>query len=159
MQKKKIIHGDIKSENILINFKNTNTPFCLIDFESLCKPDKITCENDLPCGYYYYALGCESDKPYYSYRMDLQAFGIILWNLTLSVENFYKFDWQDRGNYNYNKRKNFNEFKYLNALRNINGEKNDLIKNYFEIIEKVDWYDTEVDPDIYKKIKDLVKLN
>ena len=154
---KKIIHGDVKAENILINFKNVNRPFCLIDFESLSKPHNLTCENHLSTGYYYYALGCEKDKPYYSYRMDLQAFGMILWNLTLSVNKFHNFEWQKIANDNYINNNIDNEFIYLESLKSMGNIKNNLVTKYFEIIDKVNWYDTNIDPEIYKNLKNIVK--
>ena len=76
---KKQIHGDIKAANIVIKKHSIDKPFCLIDYESIQEPNltKI-CKNNLPNGYYYYGLGCNPNKSYLSYRMDLEAFGLIL---------------------------------------------------------------------------------
>ena len=152
----KIVHGDIKADNILIKFDDNENPFKLIDFESLCHPEKIKCIDENKDGYYYYGLGCYSDKPFMSYRMDLESFGIILWSLTLSIENFYKFYWQSEAFHKYENYSNGNIYEYLNQLRkNTPEDKNETIKKYFEIVSELDWYELNPKPYIYTKIKDL----
>ena len=156
---KKMVHGDIKPDNILVKFDNNDNPFKLIDFESLTEPDLINCYEQGRDGYYYYGLGCYSDTSYFSYRMDLESFGMILWSLTLSIENFYKFNWQDIAFHKYEYYKNTeNIYDYLNELRkNTLENKNDIITKYFEIISELDWYESNPKGDIYTKIKELFK--
>lgn len=154
------VHGDIKSDNILINFTDTRKPFCLADYESITKPNNNICIKNLPNGYYYYGYGCLSDKPYMSYRMDLQAFGYILWNLTTSVESYNKFNWQLKAFAYYDKNKINSEFDDLNDIRfmhDMNTNKTELIKSYFNIISEVDWFERNPNPDIYKRIRELIK--
>ena len=158
---KKQIHGDIKAPNIIVKKTNINKPFCLIDYESIQEPDlTIICKDNLPNGYYYYSLGCDINESYLSYRMDLEAFGIILWVLTLSEEKYYSFAWQDSAYYYYNKHEKTNYFNYIDKTRQINIKpKNDLITKYYDIINKVKWTDKIANPDIYKNIKNLVSSN
>lgn len=159
---KKRVHGDIKIDNILINFKNDEKPFCLIDYESMAEPNSVTCAKNLPNGYYYFGLGCTSDKPFISYRMDLQAFGYLLWCLTLSVDSYFRFNWQDKAFGYYDQNKITSEFDDLVKVRfteNATSYMNDLIKSYFNIITEVDWFEKNPNPDIYKRIKGLISPN
>ena len=153
------VHGDVKVDNILVKFTENERPFVIIDYESISEPENILCLNNLPNGYYYYGLGCKSDKPYISYRMDLEAFGYILWSLTLSVEQYIKFNWQRQSFILYETGKKKNEFNLLDEIRNnsfINTDMNDLIKSYFNIISKVDWFDKNPNPDVYKQIRNII---
>lgn len=153
---KKVVHGDLKHQNILINFTKKDRPFCLIDYESLDEPDNIACVDNNPDGYYYYGYGCEYDKPNCSFRYDLEAFGLILWALTLSVDSLYKFHWQEEAFKRYKKKQFDNHYSYLNALKqSYITPKSDLIINYYKIIEEVDWYEKNPDPDIYDRILKL----
>lgn len=159
---KKRVYGDMKIDNILINFNDNKTPFCLIDYESITEPNTNTCIKDLPNGYYYFGLGCSSDKPYMSYRMDLQAFGYILWSLTLSVDSHFIFNWQSKAFNYYDDNKITSEFDDLVKVRfteNTTLCMNDLIKSYFNIISGVDWLEVNPNPEIYKKIKNLISPN
>jgi len=154
---KKKIHGDIKAQNIVVKTNSINKLFCLIDYENIQEPDgTIICKDNLPNGYYYYSLGCDINESYLSYRMDLEAFGMILWALTLSEEKYYSFDWQNSSYYYYNNHEKNNYFYNLDKTKNIQ-PKNDLINKYYNIINKVKWNDKIANPDIYKNIKNLVR--
>ena len=152
------IHGDIKAGNIVVKQNSINKPFCLIDYESVQEPDvTIICKDNLPNGYYYHSLGCNINESYLSYRMDLEAFGMLLWELTLSEEKYYSFDWQKSAHHYYNNHEKNNYFFYIDKTRELNIKpKNNLITKYYEIIDKLKWNETKPNPDIYKNIKNLV---
>lgn len=159
---KKRVHGDIKIDNILINFNNNEKPFCLIDYESIAEPNTNACNKNLPNGYYYFGLGCTSDKPFMSYRMDLQAFGYLLWSLTLSVDSCYRFNWQSKAFNYYDNNKITSEFDDLIKTRvteNANLYMDNLMKSYFSIISEVDWFEKNPNPNIYERIKNLISPN
>ena len=153
---KKKIYGDIKVDNIV--FKKKDTSFRIIDFESISNPSNELCFESLPNGYYYYGLGCDYDKPYFSFRMDLQALGYILWSLSLHSLSFNGFKWQKCAFSFYEKRKNSNLFQSLEVekkLNNLELEKSDIIQKYFSIIEKCDWFDKCANPNVYIELKNL----
>jgi hypothetical protein len=158
---KKKIHGDIKAANIVVKKYDILKPFCLIDYESIQEPDQtIICKDHLPNGYYYYSLGCDINESYLSYRMDLEAFGMILWVLTLSEEKYFSFIWQDSAYFYYNNREKNNYFNDIEKTRQLNNyHKNHLIIKYYDIINKVKWTDKIANPEIYKNIKNLVLSN
>jgi serine/threonine protein kinase len=158
---KNCIHGDIKADNILINVINKERPFCLIDYETIDKIYNVTCENTMPYGYYYYALGCDFDKSCCSFRMDLQSLGLLLWNVLLSNCKFFLFNWQKCALKYYNQKCMFNYYKTLNLAKKYELDKitkPELIKNYFTIIDKLDWSDTKINPDIYKELRNLFDI-
>lgn len=153
---KEKIHGDIKSDNIV--FKKKDNSFRLIDFESVSLPSDELCYKSLPNGYYYYGLGCEYDKPPFSFRMDLQAFGYILWDLILIKTNFKDFCWQKKTFNYYNKQKTINYFHLLEKEKKQNMlevEKPEIIKKYFSIIENYSWFEEYANPEIYINLKKL----
>ena len=153
---KEKIHGDIKSDNIV--FKKKDNSFRLIDFESVSPPTDELCYESLPNGYYYYGLGCEYDKPPFSFRMDLQAFGYILWDLILIKINFKDFCWQKKTFNYYNKQKTINYFHLLEKEKKQNMlevEKPEIIKKYFSIIENYSWFEEYASPEIYNNLKKL----
>lgn len=157
----KKIHGDIKIDNILIKNRNDKIDFYLIDFENLRNIGKTICEEDLPNGYYYYYLGCENDKPYLSYRMDLEAFGIILMTIILTETTTFSFEWQAKARTFYSRREKKNNFDYINQIKfyEIGEEKkkitNKYINSYLEIIKDQSWEATEANPEVYNRLKNL----
>ena len=154
--KKNLVHGDIKAENIV--YKKVNNIYRLIDYENITRPRSITCRQDLPNGYYYYGHGCEMDKPYYSYKMDLQAFGFILINIYTSNLHYELFFWQEKAFSYYNKQTIEDYFDMLDEKRYtelLNYKYSDIISKYFDIIKNIGWYDIVPDPNIYKQIKIL----
>lgn len=161
----KKIHGDIKVDNILIKIETNKTNFYLIDYENMknVKTNISTsiCQKNLPNGYYYYYLGCEKDKPYLSYRMDLEAFGIILIQLCLSDLNFFSFEWQFKAKILYGKRDKKNHFQYLDEIKNVEIKnemdriKNNFVIKYLEIIKQQDWEATEPNINVYNELKNL----
>ena len=152
------VHGDIKIDNIV--FKKENNSFRLIDFESISERSGNLCFESLPNGYYYYGLGCEYDKPPFSFRMDLQAFGYILWDLLLDT-NFKDFYWQKKTFEYYRKNKKQNFFHLLEKEKTQNMlevEKPEIIKKYFSIIENYSWFEEKAIPEIYTNLKELLDV-
>jgi hypothetical protein len=85
----------------------------------MTKPNSLNCIKNLPNGYYYFGLGCISDKPFMSYRMDLQAFGYLLWSLSLSIDSYHRFNWQMKAFTYYDNNKITSEFYDLENIQNI----------------------------------------
>ena len=76
--KKNIIHGDLKLKNVLLR----DNRFKVCDYESIGRINsRYLCSVNDYIGYYYYYLGCKENKPYFSYRMDLEALGVMLWTI------------------------------------------------------------------------------
>ena len=161
------IHGDIKAANILVNF-NKNVKFKIIDYESISKPDlNISCKKLTINGYYYYCLGCESNCSYLSFRMDLQAFGIILLNLCISNNEYKWLDWQQQALKLYEKACTNNQYIYLNMMRNDsfnnirylvkNKKHQNIIIKYFNIISKQGW-NKYPNYSVYIELKELFKI-
>jgi hypothetical protein len=149
---KKSIYGDMKFENIVVNL--TENKFSVIDFESIDKPLDIVCCDNLPDGYYYYALGCEYDKEYYSYRMDLQAIGYILCYVLENTDR--ETEWVDRAYKYYNRRTTKRYFFRLNNMRDEHNKSIPrIIKYYFDIISSLEWNAKVSKPEIYTKLKRL----
>lgn len=153
--KKNKVHGDIKSANIVCDI--SKNIYRLIDFEHTFNINHILCMNDIPNGYYYYAFGCEYDKPYTSYRNDLESFGYILWNIIESKNNVFElFDWQLKAISYYSEENCTNNFVYLEDLKkNHNIKKPHIIKQYFDIISELDWNETCPSKEIYEKIRNI----
>ena len=153
------VHGDLKSDNIVGNIFTNK--YKIIDYENITKISDIICKNDLPNGYYYYSNGCEVDKPYYSYRCDLQVIGYILWNITRNEFNSFElFLWQKKGLRRYMKEIEYDDFEHLEELKKIDENeqvKPDYIKQYFEIISEVDWYETNPKKETYQRLRDVFK--
>lgn len=166
---KRKVHGDIKAANILVNINKTKH-FKIIDYESISDPDlNISCKNEGKDSYYYYCLGCESNKSFISFRMDLQAFGIILLNLAISNEKYKWLDWQIKALELYQKKYKciINKYRYLNTMRkesfaNIynlikNKKHQKIIFKYFDIISKQEW-NKYPNPLVYNELKELFKI-
>jgi hypothetical protein len=161
--KKNIIHGDLKLKNVLLK----DNRFKVCDYESIGRINsRYLCSVNDYIGYYYYYLGCKENKPYFSYRMDLEALGIMLW----SIINLYNvcdinkspiemMDWQSKSVFYYNKKLNYNYYHELEILKK-KEEMPNFIKNYFKIIENIDW-NSILPPsnDIYDKIINLKELD
>ena len=167
--KKRAVHGDIKSKNILYKIGDEKK-FKLCDYESIEGPkNDIVCELSNHNGFYYYSLGCHRDESYYSYRMDLESFGYILWGILLSDSNEeFIFDWQQMGFDLYRKKvKNspWNLYKnYYNELDKKRSESfselnNKVIERYFQIISTISW-DMIIPPDnnIYDQLIQLKNI-
>jgi serine/threonine protein kinase len=154
-----LIHGDIKLQNVLFK-EDANILFKICDYETIKKPDLSTiCREAGYDGYYYYSLGCHPDKSYNTYRMDLEAFGIILWSVMSSQDDVkIKFAFQQKS-WSYYENKNKNDHYYdLDILKEKDKENMpEIIKKYFEIISFVDW-ELQIPPNIgvYNKINNLI---
>ena len=170
--KEKKIHGDIKPDNIVVNsskkIQNVDY-FKLIDYDTIDYPNfDVTCENSSFNGYYYYNLGCNSNESYLSFRMDLQAFGMILLNLSMSKEKYNWLEWQHKASLLYKEKYNEQyQYKYLNIIRKssftnilnlIENKGNKLIiSKYFNIIQEQPWSESP-NPHVYTELKELFKL-
>ena len=150
---KKHIHGDIKQENIVIN-KDT-LQFSIIDFETIDTPSIFcVCKNFLPHGYYYYGLGCYSDKSYFSYRMDLQAVGCILHDIL--VNDSCGFDWSHKSFEFYNNDIETDYFVELDGMRMKHTlELPYIINQYYNIINELEWNVEVSKPEIYIELKKI----
>lgn len=149
---KKSIYGDMKFENIVVNL--TENKFSTIDFESIDKPLDLICCDNLPDGYYYYALGCEFNKEYYSFRMDLQAIGYILCSILEDTDG--KTEWTERAYKYYNHKTTKRYFFRLNNIRDEHFKSVPrIIRYYFDIISTLDWNAKVPKPEIYTKLKRL----
>jgi serine/threonine protein kinase len=156
---KKCVHGDIKENNILINKENNKNPFCITDYETIGKIETFPCYENLPYGYYYYTYGCDYDKPYYSYRADLQAFGYILLSLLNSTTEFKIYNWQKVAITRYENNCKINYFEELEAIKQLEMLEvkiPDVLTKYFDIISNVNWDDKYKNPEIYVKLKNLI---
>jgi hypothetical protein len=163
---KKKVHGDIKSSNIVVKYLNCDNPFKIIDYETITNQDLTRLCNELHRdNYYYYHLGCHYNKPYLSFRMDLQSFGQILHSIAASVDYYYTFDWQKRSSdyyhskYHLRSRNDFNlldnnKINYRKDHRIKNNKYKDIILKYFEIIENQGWED-EPNIKVYEQLKEL----
>ena len=165
IHKKNIVHGDLKAKNIL--YENGSNIFKVCDYESLMSPNvNDICNKSGYNGFYHYSLGCKKDESYYSYRMDLEAFGNILWAIFLSSNiDEYIFDWQEAAFDLYKKKIENNSsdvytnyYKYLDDIKRKSCSVKifPIINKYFEIISVVDWKSTDPPDDcIYDQILDL----
>jgi serine/threonine protein kinase len=150
------VHGDLKTDNIV--FRKKDNTFRIIDFESVSDPSNNLCFESLPNGYYYYGLGCDYDKPPFSFRMDLQSLGYLLWNLSLHSFDFNGFYWQKQTFGLYEKGKVVNYFSALEIEKshsNLETEKPKIIEKYFSIIEDSSWFDKKANTNVYAKLKEL----
>ena len=161
---KKVVHGDVKVDNILVNRSNTTRPFCLIDYELVDRPSNTICMHNLPNGYYYYGLGCDPHESYSSFRMDLQAFGYMLWSILVSngVNNnklkLFRFQIFAFEYYAKNTRQNIlYELEIIKMNESLN--KPPIIKQYFDIIENLPWVAKTAKPEIYTQLKELFNKN
>jgi len=159
------IYGDIKVNNIMINKKGTKSQFVIIDYETISTPDlRYICDEKSFNNYYYFYIGCDFGKPYFSYRMDLQAFGHILLALVLSTDNYHVFEWQNSAYSLYKTKTQLNYFQNLikekeNTSIVISNPKHKvLIDKYFEIIKEQEWY-ASPNVEVYNKLKDLFASN
>jgi serine/threonine protein kinase len=164
-REKKVVHGDLKAKNILYK-TDSEILFKVCDYESLTPPN-ITdiCKKAGYIGYYYYSIGCAKNESFFSYRMDLEAFGLILWAVLISKsKEEFVFDWQKMCHKLYKK-------KIIDTLIDINSNYAlidnlkkmtymynmiDIIDKYYEIISTVDWKSNEPpDNNIYDELISL----
>lgn len=158
------IYGDIKPNNIMINKKRKN-PFVIIDYETILTPDlRYICDEKSYNNYYYFYIGCEYGKPFFSYRMDLESFGYILYALVLSTDSYYVFNWQKTAFTFYNNKIKDNLFgeliiqkEYTNVIIP-NLIHKELINNYFEIIKEQKW-EGPPNKEVYNKLKELFTIH
>jgi hypothetical protein len=149
------IHGDIKAANIICDI--SKNMYRLIDFEHLDNVHELLCINDLPNGYYYFAFGCDFNKPFNSYRNDLEAFGYIIWTILESTDNIYKlFDWQEKAIFYYTENSTTNNVTYLEDLKkNHSMNTPEIMKEYFGVISQLDWNEKNPSKEIYEKIRNI----
>ena len=162
---KKYIHGDIKPNNIVCSYSNKDYPFKIIDFESTrTQSNKMLCNESHNDNYYFYYIGCDYNKPFYSYRMDLEAFGCILYSIAISEYKYYLSNWQKEAIRSYDN-KIPNQFYNLVSMKKLynkenklkNNEYENIINKYFNIIEKQDWFaDTNIK--VYEELEKLFAL-
>lgn len=159
------VHGDIKLENILIKNSISKNNFYIIDYETITKPKDYICKEDLPNGYYYYYIGCLPDKPYYSFRMDLEAFGMILVQIYLSETSPLHFKWQNKANKYYTKKITENFFdkldkeKFYEMSDEMKKVDNKMILQYLEIIKQQDWDAKFPNLAVYNQLKQIFNLS
>jgi serine/threonine protein kinase len=161
----KHIHGDIKPNNIVYSCSNKDYPFKIIDYESTRKISrKFLCNEYHNDNYYFYYIGCEYNKPFYSYRMDLESFGCILYSIAVSDTIYYLSNWQLEAIRCYDHKKP-NQFYYLHNMRKLYNKENKLENNqykniilkYFNIIKKQEWFE-EPNQDVYKELEELFTI-
>lgn len=154
---KNTIHGDMKGANIICDI--SENIYRLVDFEHLDNIDEVLGINNLPNGYYYFAFGCDFNKPFNSYRNDLESFGYIIWTILESEDNVYKlFDWQEKAIYYYsnNDTNTNNNIAYLEELKkNQSLKAPEIMKEYFDVISHLDWNEKHPSKDIYEKIRNI----
>lgn len=158
------IHGDIKANNIVFDNSNKDYPFKIIDYESIRPPSKkLLCDESHYENCYFYYLGCDYNKPYYSYRMDLEAFGRILFSLEVSDDYYQLSEWQTEAIKCYDL-KMYNSFFRLALLKQAENKEAELeysihkntILKYFNIIRNQDWFD-EPNVEVYDELEKLFK--
>ena len=154
-----LVHGDIKLQNVLFK-EGANILFKICDYETIKKPNLSTiCREAGYDGYYYYSLGCYPDKSYNTYRMDLEAFGIILWSVMSSEDGVKKkLEFQQKSWSYYENKIKDDKYEHLDILKEKDKENMpEIIKKYFEIISFVDW-ELQIPPNIsvYNKINNLI---
>ena len=135
-----IIHGDIKTKNIL--YRETPVKFCVNDYEFVGKPTKNNINTKKYVEYYYSYLGIPHGKQWFGYRADLTAFGYILWNVLVANKNGEQnLLWQLNAIDYYNKRETRDYHFEIDLDRNLSIELNmpNMIKNYFNILESLEW--------------------
>jgi serine/threonine protein kinase len=148
---KKLIYGDIKLPNIVLN--KIEDKLSIIDFESIDVPNNIICSSGLPDGYYYYGFGCDNNISYYSYKSELQIIGYMLCHI---LEQPKQMRWRDISFDYYKKNIKQNNFIYLNILKELHYKNMpEIVKKYFEIIKNLDWRENNIDPSIYTELKKL----
>jgi serine/threonine protein kinase len=157
---KNIIHGDIKLKNILYK-KKSNILFKVCDYESLAKPELDSiCKKDKDGSYYYY-LGCDPNESYLSFRMDLEAFGTILWHITNKINKNDKMNWQKKALEYYDLKNKISSegYQHLEILKNESIlNQDEIIKTYFKIISKISWKEVnKPDENVYDEIIELFK--
>jgi serine/threonine protein kinase len=168
---KKVVHGDLKTTNILYNSELNKFKVC--DYESCQKPvldllcNGITRNSKLSplknsylynVGYYYYYIGANLNESYMSYKMDLLSLGVILWNIcSYKSKNTTLFKWQTKAIELYESNEKYNKFSELEQLKKAE-EMPEMIKEYFDIVNTID--PLSLDPpdcNIYNKILSLKK--
>ena len=151
-REKKVVHGDLKSKNILYNKDNIRYVVC--DFETLQKPNKEDiCNGEHYNDYYYYLYGCELNQCIYSYRNDLQSICYILW-MVLRENKYMNYQTRSQNYYNYHIKEN--KMYKLELLRS-QEIMPPVIKKFYDIISIVKW-DQEEPPD-NELYDNLIKLD
>jgi len=132
----KVIHGDIKLQNIL--YKDGRYAVC--DYEAIREPELSTvCDESDYDNYYYYSYGAEYGKPVFSFRYDLNAVGYML----MVIYNNYELLTFQKVAHVYYRNKSFdNNFDELDEYKK-ELKIPDKLQTYFKIIERVDWSDLE----------------
>lgn len=145
------IYGDMKLKNIL--YKNGNYVMC--DFESVKNPNNDElCDEYKSSNYYYYYIGCEYEKPIWSYRTDLEAVIYMIWYI---INENRQLDFQKSAQYYYENDYNVNRFAKLEAIKYEDfADIPIIICDFFKITSNIDWFNLE--PPSNEIYDEIIKL-